>query len=267
MLDVHTPSTLPQGSPVLHAAFVTLTVAVAALFPAAVYWSGLRTGLEQARAGRQALMAGVVAALWVALSGAVAATGQLHFSPPPTMLVAFAATFAGAIGLACSPLGLRLALRLPLAALVGYQGFRVAVELLLHRAYVEGLMPVQMSYAGRNFDIASGITAIGVAVWLAAGGRSTRVVFAWNTLGTALLANILGVALLSAPTPFRVFTNEPSNVWITRAPWVWLPTVLVFAAVAGHALVYRRLLVEWRQGEECERESNRSGSPTLVRQP
>ena len=28
------------------------------------------------------------------------------------------------------------------------------------------------------------------------------------------------VALLSAPTPFRVFMNEPANVWITRAPWI-----------------------------------------------
>ena len=42
----------------------------------------------------------------------------------------------------------RLALDLPVAALVGYQGFRVLVELLLHRAYTEGLMPVQMSYSG-----------------------------------------------------------------------------------------------------------------------
>lgn len=28
-----------------------------------------------------------------------------------------------------------------------------------------------------------------------------------------LLANIVGVALLSAPTPLRIFMNEPANVW------------------------------------------------------
>lgn len=67
---------------------------------------------------------------------------------------------------------------------------------------------------------------------------------AWNTLGLVLLANIVTVALLSAPTPLRVFMNEPANVWITHAPWVWLPAVMVFAALAGHVLVYRRLLVE-----------------------
>jgi hypothetical protein len=66
-------------------------------------------------------------------------------------------------------------------------------------------------------------------------------VFAWNTLGLGLLANVLIVALLSAPTPMRRFMNEPANVWVTRAPWIWLPTVFVWAAIAGQALIYRRL--------------------------
>ena len=64
----------------------------------------------------------------------------------------------------------------------------------------------------------------------------------WNVLGALLLANIVGVALLSAPTPFRLFMNEPANTFITRAPWVWLPAVMVLAAVMGHALVFRWLL-------------------------
>jgi hypothetical protein len=133
---------------------------------------------------------------------------------------------------------------LPLAALVGYQGFRVIVEVLMHRAYVEGLMPVQMSYSGRNFDIVTGITALALGGWLVSGTPRRQLVLAWNTLGLVLLANIVTVALLSAPTPMRVFMNEPANVWITRTPWVWLPAVMVFAALVGHVLVYRRLLAE-----------------------
>ena len=116
----------------------------------------------------------------------------------------------------------------------------------MHRAYVEGLMPVQMSYSGRNFDIVTGITALALGAWLATGRDLARLVLAWNTLGVVLLANILIVALLSAPTPFRVFMNEPANVWITHAPWVWLPTVMVFAAVFGHVVVYRRLAARCR---------------------
>jgi hypothetical protein len=36
--------------------------------------------------------------------------------------------------------------------------------------------------------------------------------------------------------------NEPANTFITHVPWVWLPAVMVLAAVMGHALVFRWLL-------------------------
>lgn len=233
------------GSPILRSSFVALTVLIAGLFVAGVYWSAVRTGLGRRAALRRSAAAAVLAAAWIAVTGVAAARGALHFEAPPTMLAVFPLVLALAIGLALSPLGKRIAVGLPLAALVGYQGFRVLVEVLLHRAYVEGLMPVQMSYSGRNFDIVTGVTALLLGGWLAIGGRPSRgVVFAWNTLGLALLANVVGVALLSAPTPLRVFMNEPANIWITHAPWIWLPAVMVLAALCGHVLVYRRLLNE-----------------------
>jgi hypothetical protein len=231
------------GTPFLRVAFTLLTLFVATLFIVGVYWSGRRTVLVAATLRQRTAIATLLTIIWIAATGLAAARGVLHFTPPPTMLVLFLAIFAGAIGLATSPLGKQLAIGLPLAALVGYQGFRVIVELLMHRAYVDGLMPVQMSYSGRNFDIVTGITGLALGAWLAAGTPPRWLVLAWNTLGLALLANIVTVALLSAPTPMRVFMNEPANVWITHAPWVWLPAVMVFAALAGHVLVYRRLLV------------------------
>jgi hypothetical protein len=89
------------------------------------------------------------------------------------------------------------------------------------------------------------VTALALAALLASGRLPRRlvapVVGVWNAMGAALLLNVVGVALLSAPTPFRMFHNEPANVWVTRAPWVWLPTVMVVAAILGHVLVFRRL--------------------------
>ena len=222
--------------------FVTLAVLVAAAFVAAVYWAGVRTGQARPAARRSAALAAALTAAWMALTLAAAAAGRLSFSaPPPTMLFLVAATLALALGLGASPLGARLAAGLPLPVLVGAQGFRVGVELLLHRAYEVGLMPVQMSYAGLNFDVVTGASALGLAALLAVRRVPAWVVGAWNALGAALLANVLAIALLSAPTPFRLFHDGPANVWVTRAPWVWLPTVLVLAAVLGHVLVFRRL--------------------------
>ena len=238
---------IPAGSPLLRVSFSLLTVVVCLLFVGAVYVSAGASGLSRDAIRRRTLLAGGLTIGWVVVTGLAAASGALHFSPPPTMLVLFALIFGGAIALAASGLGRQLAMGLSLAALVGYQGFRIVVELLLHRAYVEGLMPVQMSYSGRNFDIVTGITAIALGAWLVRGSPPRWVVLAWNTLGLALLANVVTIAFLSAPTPLRVFMNEPANVWITRAPWVWLPAVMVFAALSGHLLVYRRIFVAARQ--------------------
>ena len=240
-------STLPVASTGLLAGFIALAAALAALFTVGVYWSSSRTGAAPTVARRRATIAAGAAVAWMLLTGVAAARGLLHFEPPRTMIALFPAVFGLAALVALSPLGRRLAVGLPIAVLVGVQSFRVVVEVLLHRAYNEGLMPVQMSYSGRNFDIVTGLTAIAVALIVARQGASWSrpLVFAWNTLGAVLLVNILVVAILSAPTPMRRFMNEPANVWITQFPWVWLPAMMVLAAIAGHVLVYRRLALDW----------------------
>jgi hypothetical protein len=138
-----------------------------------------------------------------------------------------------------SPAGRRLAIGLPLWTLVGAQSFRLPLELLMHQAYESGLMPVQMSYSGLNFDIVTGASAVIVAILLATRRAGVRVARWWNVLGTVLLCNIVVVSILSTPV-FSVFKTQPANTWITAAPFVWLPTVLVAFAIFGHVVVYRR---------------------------
>ena len=63
----------------------------------------------------------------------------------------------------------------------------------------------------------------------------------WNILGLALLANIVTVAVLSTPTPFRQFTGGPPNLLPSTFPFVWLPSFLVQVALGSHLLVFRQL--------------------------
>jgi len=145
------------------------------------------------------------------------------------------------VALAWSPFGKKLAAAVPLAGLVGYQVFRIPVEWMLHRLFIEGIVPVQMTYAGRNFDIVTGVTAAIVAVILLSGRRPIPLVLAWNVMGLALLANIVAVAVLSTPVPFRAFQTGPPNLLPSMFPFVWLPTFLVPAALFGHLVVFRAL--------------------------
>jgi hypothetical protein len=195
---------------------------------------------------------------WLALTGGLAASGLLSDftrTPPPMLLLA-ALSGALTLALALSPVGARLIAGAGLAWLVGFQAFRIVVEIALAQLYHAGALPVQMTFEGRNFDIASGASALLVAV-LAARGRLPRWgLLLWNLAGLALLLNIVVIAALSIPGPLRVFLNEPANTIVAQLPFVWLPTFLVQGALLGHVLVFRLV---WREMRAAgDRASTRS---------
>ncbi|HET7463017.1 MAG TPA: hypothetical protein VFJ82_17320 [Longimicrobium sp.] len=250
-----------KASPELVWGFALLALVVAAAFPLLVYRAARAAG--ETDAVKRGLRAALVTAVWLALTFAAAASGRLRFDTvPPTMGIVLIVAWAMALRIGLGRTGARLAEATPLGLLVLVQAFRLPLELLMHRAYGEGLMPVQMSFSGRNFDIVTGTTALllGVAMTAWRGRVPHRLVLAWNVLGSLLLANVLVIAVLSTPTPLRVFMNEPANVWITHAPWVWLATVFVPAAIAGHVIIFRRLRMEARRRVAAP-------SPSAERQP
>jgi len=198
-------------------------------------------GLRRARAGA-GVMSGV-GAIYLVIPGVLAARGMLdRYNPLPAPALAMVLVLTViTLTITLSSVGRRVIAAVGLPVLVGFQAFRIPVEWLLHRLYQEGVVPVQMTYAGRNFDIVTGVTAAAAGVWLARGGRSRGVVLAWNILGLALLANIVTIAVLSTPVPFRRFLDGPPNLLPSLLPYVWLPSFLVQLALAGHVLVFRHL--------------------------
>ena len=97
-----------------------------------------------------------------------------------------------------------------------------------------------MTFEGRNFDILSGLSAIVVAVLITRNKISSSLVIAWNFAGLALLVNIVTIAILSMPTPLRVFMNEPPNTIVSKFPVIWLPALLVPLAYGLHFLSIRQ---------------------------
>ena len=192
-----------------------------------------------ARVTRRFLLGIVV---WTVVVSAVSFAGLLvpKGGPPLPFVIMLAAILGMGVVVARSSAGDRLARGAPLACLVGFQAFRFPLELAMHRAYTEGVMPVQMSYPGRNFDIVTGITALVLATVLALTPVPQVVIRAWNWLGLILLANVVGVAMVSTPM-FAVFGPEHLNVFVMRMPYTLLPAVLVLAAWAGHLIVFRAL--------------------------
>ena len=109
--------------------------------------------------------------------------------------------------LSFSAVGTRIAQQIPIWVLVASQSFRLPLELAMHALVERGIMPVQMSYSGRNFDIVTGATAVIVAVLVKAGHGGRWLVGIWNVLGLALLVNVVTVAIVSTPR-IRYFGDQ-----------------------------------------------------------
>lgn len=187
----------------------------------------------------------VAAFVWMigTWAGAQAGVFQSWNQNPPPFALLVASIVALSLVITFSALGRHLAQFIPLWVLVAVQGFRLPLELAMHEMYEYGIMPREMSYSGRNFDIVTGVTAIIVALLVARGMVGKRLVAAWNVLGLALLVNVVTVAILGTPR-FQYFGRESLNTWVTYPPFVWLPAVMVLAALAGHLIIFRALRIQ-----------------------
>jgi len=224
------------------AAFVCIPVLLLAALVAATRSAWRRQGSTREQATRVSAFVGVLGAAWMGVSWRLAATGVLQRwdrVPPPFALL-LVAMVALAIVITVSPVGTGIARTIPLWMLVGVQAFRLPLELAMHAMAERGIMPPQMTYTGRNFDIVTGATAIVVAGMLLAGRAGRGLVLAWNVVGLALLLNVVIIAVASTPF-FRLFGDNKLNVFVTYTPFVWLPAVMVLAALAGHLLIFRAL--------------------------
>jgi hypothetical protein len=235
--------TPPLGSDLLYFGFIALTMLLAAGIVLNVYLAG--RGLLESHRRTLAFSAAALAGIgcWMGLTWAIASTGVIadFERRPPPLLLMLLAVFTISIVVAFTRFGNRFVDGLPLWILVVGQAFRFPLELLMHRASTEGVMPPQMSYSGWNFDIVTGITALPVALLLARGFRHARTVaVVWNVVGSLLLINILTIAVLSTPI-FAAFGNERLNTWVAYPPYVWLPTMMVVCALTGHLVIFRKL--------------------------
>ena len=168
-------------------------------------------------------------------------------STPPKIFIVLIVPIVITIFFLISSKTNKLLLSIPEEKLIYIQSFRVVVEILLWMLLLNNLLPVQMSFEGRNFDILAGLTAPVIAYFCYTKKKwSSTVALVWNFAGLALLLNIIVIAILSMPTKFRVFMNEPSNTIVAYFPFILLPGILVPVAYAMHLFSIKQILLKKR---------------------
>jgi hypothetical protein len=213
-------------------AFRLIVAAVGGVF----LWAVLRVyGL-----GRVAVVTITVVWLWLGALTVLVASGKMESLPLHGLPFFFVPIVLICSAAALSPFGGRLAANVPLAALVGFQAFRLPLELVLHNWAAQGTVPQTMTWTGQNWDIVSGITAL-VAAPLA--DRLPVAARIANVVGFALLLNVMRVAIMSSPLPFG-WGQQPPLLLALHYPYFLIGPVCVGGALFGHLVLTRAL---WRK--------------------
>jgi hypothetical protein len=181
----------------------------------------------------------LVIAGWVALLGYLSLGGYFadFRSLPPRILPALLLPLPAGLLFLLGSAGARdLLARTPAQWPIYAQAFRVVMELILWLLFLQGRVPVIMTFEGRNVDILVGLTAIPIG-YLCFVRRtwSPRVALWWNVAGILILLNVVVHAQLSTPSPLRVFVTNPSVTFIAYWPYILLPGFLVPLAWLLHA--------------------------------
>ena len=184
--------------------------------------------------------------IWMVVLSGLALSGffsDFNSMPPRFVIIVIIPLITLTWALLFSATTKEILMHVPGQTIISLQVFRVVVEILLWLLFIQNLLPVQMTFEGRNFDILAGISAPVVAYFGVARNQWPRIVLiVWNVLSLALLINIVTIAILSFPTPFRYFMNEPTNTIVATFPFVWLPGFLVPLAYGLHFLSLRQLI-------------------------
>lgn len=146
------------------------------------------------------------------------------------------------VWLGCARRTRPLAHAVPLWLLVGVQGFRLPLELLLHVWVEAGSIPPAMTWTGQNLDVCTGVLALVAAAGLR--WRPGQRWLAWlvQVVGLLLLARVLQVVVRSVPLPWWSDWAEPPLILVAVPPLSLIGPLAVGSALAWHLLALRALL-------------------------
>jgi len=187
----------------------------------------------------------IISLAWLALTGVLAYTGffkntsglPLHFifaiAPPLLTIILLFATNGGR----------RFINNIDLRTITLLSIVRIPVEFVLYWLFMNKAVPELMTFAGRNFDILSGITAP-IVYFICFKNNiviNKRLLLIWNLVSLLLLLNIVVNAILSLPFPFQQFAFNQPNIAVLYFPFIWLPSFIVMIVLFSHLIAISRL--------------------------
>ncbi|PYS99020.1 MAG: hypothetical protein DMF63_13180 [Acidobacteria bacterium] len=226
-------------------AYVPVVFILTTLFTVGIFFYAIfRAGIHSSPA--KFLIA--FTSIWLVVQAVLASNGffqNFDVAPPRTFafgpLPFFVLTFVYLI------FARKFLTELPLTVLTWIHIIRIPVECCLLWLSQHGLVPVEMTFEGRNLDILSGVTApIVFVLAFRKGSLNRNLLIVWNIAALCLLTNVVTIAVLAFPSKFQMLAFDQPNIGVTYFPYVWLPSIIVPIVFFCHAASLYKLLATER---------------------
>ena len=189
----------------------------------------------------------IVLVVWLAVTGILSfrEVFQNTATIPPRLMIGIAPALFFIILLLVTKSGKRFTDGIDLRKLTLVHIVRVPVEITLFMLSTNKLIPELMTFAGRNLDILSGITApiMYLVCFKGSAVKNRKLLLIWNFICLGLLLNVVINAILAAPFPFQQFAFDQPNIAVLYFPFTWLPFFIVMIVLYSHLAAIRQLIV------------------------
>ena len=132
-----------------------------------------------------------------------------------------------------------------------YQSFRVIIEVLFYFTFLKGVLPIQVTFEGENYDVLFGVSAIVMGIYAYKNIASKKLLIVWNVIGIV----VVGFAAFTFITSFYFPSIwGESNLGISEEflnfPFLLLPSFFMPSAIFMHVLSIIQL--KKKCNDECE---------------
>lgn len=187
----------------------------------------------------------IALSIWVLLLMGISSTGFYYNQDLPPRFVVFGIvpSFLILSSFSFSKSGNILLKTVPIHLPILFQSFRIFVELLILKTYLDGYTPEIVTFKGYNYEFYFGISALIIGVLYAKNKLSPSVIKIWNYLGLTLLAIIIFLFFSSAFAYESVWNSTIPLVSkeIYEAPYLFIATIYMPLAVWMHIFSIRQI--------------------------
>jgi len=129
---------------------------------------------------------------------------------------------------------------IPLHIPIAYQSFRLLIEILFYFTFLQGILPIQVTFEGVNYDVFIGVSAIFMALYAFKKNASKRILIIWNVIGIGVVAFAAFVFITSFYFP-HIWNQQNTPQEFNQFPFLLLPAFFMPSAIFVHVLSITQL--------------------------